>query len=224
MVLSEMSDADDGDPEVAAHRPTIAIPASFLAGVLGLQLAGLTINIVVLFSLILAVFLVGLGIGSSMGSGLARRFPQSRNALGVCQLLLCAAMAWAAHVTGDSLPYWPINPSILSVLPLPQMLSLTFQLDIARALWVILPGAILWGASFPLALASVASKDDDPATYVGGVYAANTLGAIVGSLGASLLLIVLVLVVVDLLTGVASASVTTSVSTLSFRKAIAAST
>src|SRR5436190_4333845 len=33
----------------------IAIPASFLAGVLGLQLGGLTINIVVLFSLILAV-------------------------------------------------------------------------------------------------------------------------------------------------------------------------
>ncbi|HZD92532.1 MAG TPA: efflux RND transporter permease subunit, partial [Pseudolabrys sp.] len=33
----------------------IAIPASFLAGVLGLELAGLTINIVVLFSLILAV-------------------------------------------------------------------------------------------------------------------------------------------------------------------------
>src|SRR5258707_13241463 len=33
----------------------IAIPASFLAGVLGLQLAGLTINIVVLFSLILSV-------------------------------------------------------------------------------------------------------------------------------------------------------------------------
>src|SRR5436190_3315382 len=33
----------------------IAIPASFLAGVLGLQLAGLTVNIVVLISLILAV-------------------------------------------------------------------------------------------------------------------------------------------------------------------------
>ena len=36
----------------------IAIPASFLAGVLGLQLAGLTVNIVVLFSLILAVGIV----------------------------------------------------------------------------------------------------------------------------------------------------------------------
>src|SRR6476659_10013601 len=33
----------------------IAIPASFLTGILGLQLAGLTVNIVVLFSLILAV-------------------------------------------------------------------------------------------------------------------------------------------------------------------------
>src|SRR5205085_3883451 len=33
----------------------VAIPASFLSGILGLQLAGLTVNIVVLFSLILAV-------------------------------------------------------------------------------------------------------------------------------------------------------------------------
>ena len=54
----------------------------------------------------------------------------------------------------------------------------------------MLPGAILWGASFPLALASVASKDEDAGRLVGGVYAANTLGAIIGSLGASLLLVV----------------------------------
>jgi len=44
------------------------------------------------------------------------------------------------------------------------------------------------GASFPLALASVASPGQDRA--VGrGVYAANTLGAIFGSLFASLLLV-----------------------------------
>ena len=52
------------------------------------------------------------------------------------------------------------------------------------------PAPILWGASFPLALASVAARGEDPARLVGGVYAANTLGAIVGSLGASLLLVV----------------------------------
>src|SRR6185503_11468190 len=40
------------------------------------------------FSLILAVFLAGLGIGSSLGSAIARQFPHSRVPLGVCQMLL----------------------------------------------------------------------------------------------------------------------------------------
>ena len=32
----------------------------------------------------------------------------------------------------------------------------TLQLDLVRCFWVVLPGAMLWGASFPLALAAVA--------------------------------------------------------------------
>ena len=63
------------------------------------------------------------------------------------------------------------------------------QLDLVRCLWAVLPGAILWGASFPLALASVAAPGQDPARLVGGVYAANTVGAIVGAMAASLLLV-----------------------------------
>ena len=63
------------------------------------------------------------------------------------------------------------------------------QLDMARCLWAVLPGAVLWGASFPLALASAATGSRDPAKLVGGLYAANTLGAIVGALGASLVLV-----------------------------------
>ena len=53
----------------------------------------------------------------------------------------------------------------------------------------MLPAAILWGASFPLALAAVASNGQDPGRLVGGVYAANTVGAIVGALMASLVLV-----------------------------------
>jgi spermidine synthase len=131
------------------------------------------------FSLILAVFLVGLGIGSSIGSALARTVARPRVALGICQMALCAAIGWAAYMLTESLPYWPINPSI-STDP-----WFNFQLDLVRSLWVVLPAAILWGASFPLALASVALPGQDPARLVGGVYAANTVGAIVGSLGAS---------------------------------------
>jgi spermidine synthase len=135
------------------------------------------------FSLILAVILVGLGIGSSLGSALSRNLRSPRVALGWCQLLLCAAIAWSGYMLTESLPYWPINPSISSD---PWF---TLQLDLVRCLWAVLPAPILWGASFPLALASVAARGQDPARLVGGVYAANTVGAIVGSLGASLVLV-----------------------------------
>src|SRR5687768_10137419 len=122
------------------------------------------------FSMILAVFLVGLGIGSTAGAELARRVRSPRTALGWSQVLLCGTLAWAAYTTGASMPYWPINPSIST------SIWYTFQLDLIRAFWVILPGALLWGASFPLALAAVAEQERDPARLVGGVYAANTVG------------------------------------------------
>ena len=135
------------------------------------------------FSLILAVFLVGLGIGSTLGSALARNAASSRAALGWCQLGLCVALAWAGYQTNASLPFWPINPSLSS------NIAFNFQLDLVRGFWVMLPGAILWGASFPLALAAAAAPGQDPARLVGGVYAANTVGAILGSLIVGLVLI-----------------------------------
>lgn len=134
------------------------------------------------FSLILAAFLAGLGIGSSGGAALARTLRRPRLAFGVCQALLCAAIAWGGYLLTVSLPFWPIDPSLA---PTPW---LEFHLDFARAIMVVLPGAILWGASFPLALAAAASRGKDPARFVGGLYAANTVGAIVGSLGASLVI------------------------------------
>jgi len=135
------------------------------------------------FSLILAVFLVGLGIGSTIGSELARRVGNPRVVLGRCQLLLCLTIAWAGYVSSESLPYWPINPS-LSTSP-----YFTFQLDLLRAIWVTLPSTLLWGASFPLALGAVARGGQDPGRLVGTVYAANTVGAIVGALVSGLLLV-----------------------------------
>ena len=135
------------------------------------------------FSLILAVFLFGLGIGSTIGSAMSSRVTRPRIALGWCQIGICVSMAWTAYVIGQSLPYWPINPSAVA------NPWINFQVDIVRALYAVLPAAILWGASFPLALSAVAARGQDPAKLVGGVYAANTVGAIVGSISASLLLV-----------------------------------
>jgi spermidine synthase len=135
------------------------------------------------FSIILAVFLVGLGIGSGVGAALARSSQRPRLLLGSCQLLLAGAIAWTAAVLALSLPYWPIDPSRTKS---PWHL---FQLDLVRCTYAILPAACLWGASFPLALAAGARRGQDAGKLVGGMYAANTVGAIVGAIGASFFLI-----------------------------------
>jgi spermidine synthase len=135
------------------------------------------------FCIILAVFLVGLGLGSGAGAMVARSTTNARAALGACQLLLAAAIGWAAWMLARSLPYWPINPSLA------RGLWASFQLDLVRCAWVSLPATCLWGASFPLALAAAASGRGDSGQLVGRIYAANTLGAIIGALACSLLLI-----------------------------------
>src|SRR5437762_232244 len=164
---------------------TIALSGACALGaeVVWTRLLGMLLGATVyVFSIILAVFLVGLAIGSGAGSWLART-AQPRLALGWCQALLGLCIAWSAYMIANSLPYWPVNP-LLSTNPWHM-----FQLDIVRCLWAILPPTILWGASFPLALAAAAAPGEDPGRLVGAVYAANTFGAIVGALGFSLALV-----------------------------------
>jgi spermidine synthase len=135
------------------------------------------------FSIILAVFLTGLGIGSTAGAAIARETPRPRLALGICQLLQAGTLAWAAYAVSVWLPAWPVD-SYINTTPWTR-----FQLDIVRCMWAILPAAILWGASFPLALAGITAPGQDGGRIVGKAYAANTVGAILGGAGASLLLI-----------------------------------
>jgi spermidine synthase len=147
------------------------------------QLALLLGATVYTFSLVLAVFLIGLGAGSSVGSILARNTANPHRAFGWCQVLTVLAMAWSAYMLNASLPFWPVN------VELSNDIWRTFHLDLARTFWAVLPAPILWGASFPLALAAVVRHGQDSGRVVGGLYAANTLGAIAGSLGASLLIV-----------------------------------
>jgi hypothetical protein len=173
-------------PRSGAVYVTIALSGACALGaeVVWTRLLGLLLGATVYtFSIILAVFLAGLGIGSGIAAALVRGVARPRIALGCCQLLLAGAVAWTAYMLANSLPYWPINP-LLSTSP-----WFTFQIDLARSTWAILPAALLWGASFPLALAAVASRGRDAGRMVGGIYAANTAGAIVGALAFSMLLI-----------------------------------
>jgi len=133
------------------------------------------------FSIILAVFLIGLWGGSAAGARLAQRTADPKFALAVCQALLAISIAFAAHTIAVSLPRWPVDPWVAGS---PWN---SFDLDLMRCLRTILPATLLWGASFPLALAAAAAKRQDPGRLAGEVYAANTAGSIVGALGFTLL-------------------------------------
>lgn len=135
------------------------------------------------FSIILAVFLVGIAVGGAAASWLIRR-TRADVSLGVCQLLLTLAVAWTAGVIVGILPFWS-DQILTTTNP-----WLMFGLDLKRCLFAILPPALFWGASFPLACAAaIKSPDDDPGRVAGGIYAANTLGGIAGALLVSLVLI-----------------------------------
>ena len=187
---SSPADFDPPGPVRAEPRTTIYI-ALGLSGLCALAsevvwtrilslLLGATVYT---FSIILAVFLVGLGLGSSIGATFVRDHSRPRLLLALCQFLQVGAMAWAAHIVAESLPHWPLDASLHT------SAVVRFQIDLVRCAWAILPSAILWGASFPLALASLATPGADAARLVGRAYAANTLGAIAGAVLASLALI-----------------------------------
>ena len=183
---SRLAEASDGRTGRGLIYAAIALSGMSALGaeVVWTRLLSLTLGgTVYTFSIILCVFLVGLGLGSGAGAYLARTGSGAGKWLCWCQALLVAGIAWAAYGIACSLPYWPVNPT-LSLSP-----WFTFQIDAARCVWAVLPGAILWGASFPLALAAVARKGEDTGRLVGRVYAANTVGAIAGALAFSLVLV-----------------------------------
>lgn len=134
------------------------------------------------FTMILAVFLAGLGLGNSIGARVVDTGRNAAAALGWCQLLAVPALAWAAWQIAGFLPYWPIDPT-LATRPL-----VMFQVDLIRCAWAIVPAAVVWGAAFPLAVAA-AGAGQDAARPVGLIAAANMAGAVVGAIGGGVLLV-----------------------------------
>ncbi len=164
---------------------TIALSGATALGaeVVWTRLLGyLLLGTVYVFAIILAVFLAGLAIGSAGGSWLLKRV-RPVTALGWCQVLLALAIVWTSAFIKQVLPFWGDN--VLQTSDPWHM----YLLDLQRVIVAILPGTLLWGASFPLACAAVAGDREDSGQTVGAVYAANTLGGIVGALLVSLILL-----------------------------------
>ncbi|MBN1610311.1 MAG: fused MFS/spermidine synthase [Polyangiaceae bacterium] len=131
------------------------------------------------FAIILAVFLGGMGIGSALAAYLLRRGHSALRGLAWSQLLLVPSLFVGGVILARLLPF--SSPQSYPWLPV----GAREGLHLLRAVDVILPSAVLWGMSFPFALAAAGASHSDTGRSSGNVYAANTIGAIAGSLGIS---------------------------------------
>jgi spermidine synthase len=96
--------AAEAAPRSGAVYLTIALSGACALGaeVVWTRLLGLLLGATVYtFSIILAVFLAGLGIGSGVAAALVRGVARPRLALGCCQLLLSGAVAWTAYMLAN---------------------------------------------------------------------------------------------------------------------------
>ncbi|HWI19353.1 MAG TPA: fused MFS/spermidine synthase [Vicinamibacterales bacterium] len=140
------------------------------------------------FSLILAVFLAGLGIGGFAGSKIARRATSPLTMLATTQMLLAIAIAYGAWAIVNLLPAWQPRAAFLPAVWKDP--AYAFAFDGLRCAVAMLPATLLWGASFPLTLACAErqrhSADADFSTLVARINATNTLGSLTGAIAFTL--------------------------------------
>ncbi len=169
----------DAPPSAASPaRPRLAIILAFVSGLtsLGYQvlwtrlLASGTGNSTYVFTIILAMFLLGIALGAMIFSSVRHRVGRPIALIAVAQVIV-GALAILGLVLVISKP-GPLDPSQ----PLASAMAI-----IGPILLVVLPATIVMGFTFP---ASSTLLGDDPrqmASNAGRLLAANTLGAIVAT-------------------------------------------
>ncbi|MGH0031857.1 MAG: fused MFS/spermidine synthase [Myxococcota bacterium] len=132
------------------------------------------------FATMLSSFLLGITVGSAIGGRLARRHERAAANFAWTQLGI-AALALGAFALADRLP------ALAESLGAGWKASPIANAPVAAA--VLLPVALCIGATFPLAVRVLVQGAADTAAGTARVYAWNTLGAILGSIGTGFFLL-----------------------------------
>ncbi|MFO0688782.1 MAG: hypothetical protein U0900_08740 [Myxococcota bacterium] len=179
-------------PETTAHaadrgRFHWILPAMLLSGavsflyevlwtrLLGQVLGGSTAA----FASMLSSFLLGIALGSAIAS----RFAKTRNAATIGFALSqigSGVLAWVAFRAADRLPELTAYVGASAATP---------AKGAAAAGLILLPVTLCIGATFPFGVRLLAKDADEAAAVSGRVYAWNTVGSIVGSIGAGFFLL-----------------------------------
>lgn len=140
-------------------------------------------NSVYTYAIVLVSFLVALSLGSLAANALARlRHLPPHAVLGVLLLLsagVIAASPWAFHAATDGLNYVGAGAGWRDYLA---------AVSVTAIAVMVLPG-ILLGAVLPYLLRAVEASRPEPGRIIGQLVAANTSGAIIGSLAAGFFLL-----------------------------------
>ena len=132
------------------------------------------------FSTMLASFLAGIALGSAVASRLGTTRERAALGFAVSQLGV-AGLSLAAFLAVDQIP------SLTGVLRSGGYSK--FFADWAASSLTLFPGAVLIGATFPFAVRVLARGEADAGPASARVYAANTLGSVVGSIAAGFYII-----------------------------------
>ena len=136
------------------------------------------------FATMLTTVLIGLVGGTLVAARVADRVRRPLAALAWAEV--CVALsAWLGYCSFDSLPW--VELKLLEALPRSAPSAMLTRFGLAAT--VMLPSTLCLGALFPLAVRACRPAMARVGRTVGDLYAANTFGAIAGSLLASFILI-----------------------------------
>jgi len=136
------------------------------------------------FSIVVAIFIIGLAAGAAIGSWLVTRVRSAAAGLAI-GMLISAGLSLAAAASVD----W----SLLAMAEIVARPEYRFADVLLRGVLLVtgllLPMTIAFGTAFPFAVALAAGRDEAVTESLGRIYAVNTVGAIAGALLAGFVLV-----------------------------------
>ena len=136
------------------------------------------------FSIVVAIFIIGLAAGAAVGSRLATRLRSAAAGLAI-GMLISAGLSLAAAASVD----WSLLTMAEIVARPNYQFSDVLMREVMLVSGLLLPMTIAFGTAFPFAVALAAGRDEAVTESLGRIYAVNTIGAIAGALLAGFVLV-----------------------------------
>jgi spermidine synthase len=136
------------------------------------------------FSIVVAIFIIGLAAGAAVGAWLVSRVRNAASGLAI-GMLISAGLSLAAAASVD----WALLTMAEIVARPDYQFADVLVREVLLVTGLLLPMTIAFGTAFPFAVALAAGRDEAVTESLGRIYAVNTVGAIAGALLAGFVLV-----------------------------------